>query len=364
VLTVLGVAFPFSPVKADPVGGAEHVLGCIDARLVADGHRSIVLAAAGSRGAGETVTIPAPSKAEIDRDEWFAAHDAYRRELARLLAEREIDVVHFHGVDFIDYVPETDVPIVATLHVPRSWYKPHALTSTRVRRVCVSRTHRATFAPDVDVAAVVENGVDLERYAPTHDKRPFALALGRICPEKGFEHALRAAKLARVPLAVAGSVFPYKEHERYAREVLAPLTDDARRLVGPIAGDRKRALLAQARCLVVTSLVEETSSIVAMEALASGTPVVGFARGALPEIVDDGVTGFLVGDPEELPGAIDRAARLDARACRAAAEGRFSARRMTEQYVELYRSAARARLGVTDSARPRPDERPNRSPPP
>lgn len=341
MLTVLSVAFPFAPVHPDPVGGAEHVLGCIDARLARDGHRSIVLAAAGSRTAGEAVEIPAPAKPQIDREAWISAHETYRRELARLLRENAIDVVHFHGVDFIDYVPESDVAIVATMHVPRAWYKPHALTSPRIKRVCVSRAQRATFLPDVDIADVIENGVPLERYAPTEKKGDFALALGRICPEKGFEHAIWAARRAKVPLAVAGAVFPYEEHERYARDVLAPMLDDDRRLVGPIAGDRKRAMLAEARCLIVTSLVQETSSIVAMEALASGTPIVGFVRGALPEIVEQGVTGFLVRDPDELPEAIERAKKLDPRACRAAAEARFSADRMTERYVALHRACAR-----------------------
>ncbi len=347
MLTVLSVAFPFAPVHPEPVGGAEHVLGCVDARLVRDGHRSIVLAAAGSRTAGEAVEIPAPAKSKIDRDAWIFAHETYRRELARLLRENAIDVVHFHGVDFIDYVPETDVPIVATLHVPRAWYKPHALTSPRIERVCVSRAQRATFLPDVDSSDVIENGVALDRYAPAASKGDFALALGRICPEKGFEHAIFAARRARVPLVVAGAVFPYEEHERYARDVLAPMLDGDRRLIGPIGGERKRTLLAEARCLITTSLVQETSSIVAMEALASGTPVVGFVRGALPEIVEQGVTGFLVRDPDELPDAIERAKRLDPRACRAAAERRFSADVMTERYIALHRSCARTARSST-----------------
>jgi CelD/BcsL family acetyltransferase involved in cellulose biosynthesis/glycosyltransferase involved in cell wall biosynthesis len=343
VLTVLSVAFPFAPVDQDPLGGAEQVLSAIDARLGAEGQRSIVLAAAGSRSVGHVVAIPARAGATIDHDAWVRAHDAYRGALAHLLGDHAIDVVHFHGPDFIDYVPETDVPIVATLHLPRAWYKPAALATAHVRRLCVSRAQHAMFAPDVEIAGVIENGVPLHRYTPATHKAEFALALGRICPEKGFEHAIRAAKLAGVPLAIAGPVFPHDAHERYAREVLAPLLDAQRCWIGAIAGDRKRRLLAEARCLLITSVVDETSSIVAMEALASGTPVVGIARGALPEIVEHGVTGQLVRDPGELPDAIARAASLDPRACRRAAEARFSAATMTGRHLVLYRALARPR---------------------
>src|SRR4051812_13501135 len=111
MLTVLGVAFPFAPVDPDPLGGAEQVLTAIDARVVAERQRSIVLAAAGSRAAGYAVTIPAPAGSRIDRAAWTRAHDAYRRALARLLHEQAIDIIHCHGLDFIDYLPETDVPI-------------------------------------------------------------------------------------------------------------------------------------------------------------------------------------------------------------------------------------------------------------
>jgi glycosyltransferase involved in cell wall biosynthesis len=105
---------------------------------------------------------------------------------------------------------------------------------------------------------------------------------------------------------------------------------------------RKRRLLSSARCLVVASLAEETSSLVAMEALACGTPVVARKAGALPEIVDDGRTGFLVDDEAAMARAIRDAAGLDRQACRASAVARFDHRRMAAEYLALYEECARA----------------------
>jgi CelD/BcsL family acetyltransferase involved in cellulose biosynthesis/glycosyltransferase involved in cell wall biosynthesis len=339
VLTVLGVAYPFAAVGPDSVGGAEQVLASIDARLIRDGHDSIVLATAGSRATGHVVTIP-PHAGWIDGDARARAGAAYLRELARICDERQIDVVHFHGGDFAEYLPEFELPFVTTLHLPRAFYAPAALVTARVRRIYVSHAQQRTFGAEVESAGVIENGVAVERYQPA-TKADFVLALGRICPEKGFELALRAAREAGLPLVLAGAVFPYEDHHRHATSQIAPLLDADRRWVGPVGGARKRQLLAQARCLVVPSLVDETSSLVAMEALASGTPVVALRRGALPEIVEHGRTGWLVDHAGELPDALVRAARLSPAACRAAAQARFSATRMTSRYLELYHQLAR-----------------------
>ena len=109
-----------------------------------------------------------------------------------------------------------------------------------------------------------------------------------------------------------------------------------RRFVGPVARNGKRALLAKARAVLVPSRCAETSSLVAMEALASGAPVIAYRSGALPEIVDDGITGFLVDDVEGLASAIANVRHIDRARCRMAAEERFDARRMTSQYLALY----------------------------
>jgi glycosyltransferase involved in cell wall biosynthesis len=171
--------------------------------------------------------------------------------------------------------------------------------------------------------------------------------LSRIAPEKGVHVALAAAKRAGLPLLVAGEVFPYPEHEYYFADRVRPALDKQRRLIGPVGLTRKRRLLSAARCLMVCSQVPETSSLVAREAIAAGTPVVALRRGALIDTVEDGKTGFLVDHEDDLSAAMLKCADIDPDACRRAARERFDARSMIRHYLETYSRLARKSLPET-----------------
>jgi glycosyltransferase involved in cell wall biosynthesis len=188
----------------------------------------------------------------------------------------------------------------------------------------------------------IENGVPVDALAARHAKRRFALVLGRICPEKGIHLAIEAAKRADMPLLIAGEVFPYDAHRRYFTEEIAPRLDGERRFIGPVGFVRKRRLLTAARCLLVPSLAEETSSLVAREAAACGTPVIAFPNGALGETVEHGRTGWLVPDASAMAAAIEAAGAIDPNLCRSVARERFSLESMVAAYMDVYeRLAAR-----------------------
>jgi glycosyltransferase involved in cell wall biosynthesis len=187
--------------------------------------------------------------------------------------------------------------------------------------------------------APIENGVRCEDLSPPVRKGKFALALGRICPEKRFHLAMEACVRAPMPLLLAGAIYRWPEHQRYFEDEIAPRLDADRRWIGRVAGDRKRRLLGAARCVVVPSR-DETCSLVAMEAIASGTPVVAFRVGALPEVVEHGVTGYIVDDLDDMTEALRMVDRLDPARCRAIARERFDIRRSTEKYVSLYHRLA------------------------
>jgi CelD/BcsL family acetyltransferase involved in cellulose biosynthesis/glycosyltransferase involved in cell wall biosynthesis len=357
VLTILNVAYPFAPVDSDPVGGAEQVVSTLDRALVAAGHRSCVVAHAASRTSGCLIPGHAPA-GPLDAGARAQGIARYRQAILERLSAGDIDLVHLHGVDFAEYLPDTPVPVLVTLHLPLAWYPPGVLVrGRRVRHICVSRSQRASARAlglselDQERLVLVENGVPLDRYRPHAPKEDFALLLGRICPEKGFDVAIRAAREAGARLLIAGAVFPYPEHERYFREVVTPLLDDRRQFVGAVAGATKRELLARARCVLIPSQVDETSSLVAMEALASGTPVVAFRRGALPEVVDHGQTGFIVEDERQMADSLAAVDQLRSGDCRAAAEARFSAAEMTRRYFALYEHAAAESAGARRAPR-------------
>jgi glycosyltransferase involved in cell wall biosynthesis len=248
-----------------------------------------------------------------------------------------------HGADFYDYLPPPGTPLLATLHLPVSWYPIHALIPRRSDTWlnCVSRSQHATCIHSTRMLPPIPNGTAVDYEPPPGKKNDFALVLGRICPEKGIDIALNAAKQAGIPLLIAGEIFSYLEHQQYFETMIKPRLDQTRHYIGPVGLEPKRKLLAQARCLVVSSRVPETSSLVAQEALAAGTPVVAFARGAMPETIDHGRTGYLVSDEQGLAAAMHQADAIDPEVCRAVARERFSADRMIENYFQLYRRLAR-----------------------
>lgn len=335
-LRVLSVAYPFAPVTVDPAGGTEQVLAQIDRALLGAGHSSCVIAPEESVVTGELVTVR-KVEGEISDAKRPAIHAEVRDKIAHTVRSQGADIIHLHGLDFHEYVPPAGLPVLVTLHLPLDWYPPEALRPRRPDTwLHPVSNDQARRAPDgVSLLPPIGNGVDVDVYRPG-EKEGYALVLGRVAPEKGFHHALEAARIAGVPCRAAGKLFPYLAHHRHFEEEVAPRLDELRTWIGPVEGAVKRRLIAKASCLLIPSTVPETSSLVAMEALASGTPVIAFRAGALPEIVDHGVTGFIVDTVAEMADAIGRVPAIDPYACRRAACERFPLRRTTRAYLDLY----------------------------
>jgi glycosyltransferase involved in cell wall biosynthesis len=352
VVNVALVSYSLGLVGDDAVGGAEVVLARLEAGLVARGHRTTVIAPDGSRVRGE-LAPGARIPPEIDEAAHRRAHEAHRAAIARVLAQGGLDVVHYHGVDVVEMFPPRSLPVIATLHLPFAFYgdKLRALDRPNVTMVCVSRAQRDELPPELRVrAAVVPNGVDVASYRAGAAKAEHALVLGRICPEKGVHLAIDACRRAGVPLVIAGDVHAYPTHVRYWDEQIAPRLGPGVRWLGAVHGERKRELLAGARVLIVPSLVAETSSLVTMEALASGTPVIAMRRGALPSLIADGETGVLVDDLDGMVAALGAIDRIDPAACRAAAARDLDERVMIERYAALYERAIAAFADQASSA--------------
>ena len=336
-LTVLSVGYPLAAVSPDSAGGAEQILAALDCSLVANGHRSIVVAPDGSCVAGRLHAI-SPVPADLDDAAKRRAQAETAAAIAAVRARESIDLVHLHGIDFPAYLPEPGVPVLATLHLPPNWYPAGALSPTRPDTWvhCVSDAQHAVCPPSSRLLAPIGNGVPVEALQARHAKRGFALFLGRICPEKGVHLAIAAAREAGVPLLIAGQVYSYADHRRYFEEHVRPALGPGCRFLGPVGFARKRRLLTAARCLLVPSLAAETSSLVAREAAACGTAVIAFPNGAMAETVQHGRTGFIVKDVAAMATAIREVGRIDPEFCRADAAERFSEAAMVAHYLARY----------------------------
>ncbi|PYX81005.1 MAG: glycosyltransferase family 4 protein [Acidobacteria bacterium] len=347
-LTVLSVSYPLAPVSESTAGGAEQVLAMLDEGLTGAGHRSLVIAQGGSQCRGTLLPVKAPGF-RLDEDVHALACIDQRAAIKWALTRFAIDIVHLHGLDFVDYLPEAGPPVVVTVHLPISFYPRQAFQLSRpdTHLVCVSESQAWTCPAGAKIWGVIRNGVRLDPYQPPRVKGNYVFALGRICPEKGFDIALDAATECGIPLVLAGTVFGYASHQQYFEDVIRPRLTGDHRFIGAIGLKAKRELLAGARCVVIPSLVEETSSLVAMEAMACGTPVVAFKRGALTELVEHGRTGLLVDSRSEMAAAMEAAGNLSSSLCREYAEKHFASDEMVRQYLALYsRLAASSRVHI------------------
>jgi glycosyltransferase involved in cell wall biosynthesis len=333
------VAYPLAPVSLDVAGGSEQILAQLDRGLVDAGHSSVIIAAQGSQVRGELIELRGaePSLNGADREETYAR---WRAAISEVVSQRQVDLIHFHSLDFHQYVPPEGPLVLVTLHLPRSFYPENIYTLNRPRTWfnCVSASQLESCPDSPLMRGKIDNGIPLDLlHVPDVPVGPHVLAVGRICPEKGFHLAVDAAEKAGVPLHLAGTLFPYPDHVRYWREVLQPRLRPPHRFLGSLTMREKGPVMAAARCLLVPSLVAETSSLVTMESMACGTPVVAFPSGALSELIEHGRSGFLVKDTSGMAEAIGKIEHLNRPDCRLAARTRFSGARMVEQYIHLYR---------------------------
>jgi glycosyltransferase involved in cell wall biosynthesis len=232
--------------------------------------------------------------------------------------------------------------------------------SPSVELVAISEAQRAA-APDLPWAATVPNAVDVHRHKFSSDKEDFVLFLGRVSGEKAPDLAIEAARAAGRPLVAAVKCNEPEEIAYFEERVEPLLGSDVTWLDDP-PQDEKLDLLARARCLVFPIQWDEPFGLVMIEAMASGTPVVALRRGSVPEVVVDGVTGFVCDEVDQLPAAIEKSGDIDPVACRDHVNTRFSPARMARGYERQYRHAiersareARGSRSVDSSVLPLPN---------
>lgn len=271
-------------------------------------------------------------------EDGFAARQREHAERVVKACEREeFAMVLDHSGHFFRHAARVNAFVLTTLHLPRELYDAGAFeeVAENVYFHCVSDSQRREFGDLPRMLDVVRNGIAMERFAMGGRKFEYVLWLGRICPEKAPHLAIAAARRAGVPIVLAGQVYPFRWHEDYWEREVKPLIDGKQVRWIPLPSfAEKTKLLREARALFVTSQIAETTSLVALEAMASGTPVIAFETGALTEVVPKG-TGFLVSTVDEMAKAYGKVSGIRAQDCRAWVEREYSAKAMADGYEAL-----------------------------
>jgi len=355
---ILYIAYPLLQVFDESAGGAEQILWTLEREMARGGTHTTVAASAGSRVSGELFSTGEPCTQADDYERRRIEHEGRVAGFVRQSAREgnPFDLIHDMSGSFWRRAAEIDVPVLATLHLPRSFYPAGSFfdVPANVSFNCVSDSQARSFTDINALAGVVPNGIALDCFAGgdaalMNDRgRKGLLWLGRICEEKAPHLALEIAACAGMSITIAGQVYPFSYHQQYfAREVAPRLRSipNASFISTPPA-ELKRRVLREAQALLITSLAQETSSLVAMEAAASGTPVIAFRRGALPEVVREGVTGFLVENGHQAMLALQKVSGISRKACVQYAQKNFSAVKMAERYSELYERLVRPEMAL------------------
>ena len=262
-------------------------------------------------------------------------------EAAYQLLMNEVDIIHDHTLSGPRRLLAMDypTPVIATNHGPFTpemvrWYEP---IGRRLPLVAISGAQAAS-AGSVKIAAIIRHGIDMDAVPLGSGDGGYVAFLGRMNADKGPHRAIAAARAAGVPIRLAAKMWEPAERA-FFRERVQPLLGADAVYVGEVGGQSKLDFLAEASVLVNPIRWPEPFGLVMIEAMACGTPVVSFALGAAPEIVTDGVNGFLCQDEAGMADAIGWALCLDRGGCRASVEHRFSLGRMVDDHVRLYRQA-------------------------
>lgn len=326
---IVGPGFPVPPPS---YGGTERVVDTLALGLTAAGHD--VLLAAPSDSSCPVPRVRGMDPSDSTKHNWVPAE--IRHCINAYAAMEHMDIIHDHTLIGPLFARRPgNAPTVTTMHGRLNE------EMAGIYRTIASDTHIIAIShdqirhyPDLPISKVIHHGMDISAVPVGEGLGGYACFLGRMCPDKGVLDAINIARQAGIPLRIAAKMREPAEIA-YFREVIEPTLGPDEEMVGELGDADKFGLLGNAMALLNPLQWPEPFGLVMIEALATGTPVIGTASGAAPEIVDNGTTGFLAPVPE-LAGLLSRASELDRSACRSAAEQRFSATTMLKRHLELY----------------------------
>jgi glycosyltransferase involved in cell wall biosynthesis len=335
-MRIAQVAPLYESVPPKAYGGTERVVSYLTEELVRQGHQVTLFASGDSETAAELVPCVERSLRLDDKCVDSLAHHILMLERV-MQRESEFDIVHFH-VDYL-HIPVSrrmETPHVTTLHgrldlpdLPKLYDE-----FGEAPVVSISDSQREPL-PQANWRGTIYHGLPQNMLRQRNGDGGYFAFLGRISPEKRVDRAIEISRALGVPLRIAAKVD--RADVEYFRDEIEPLLSEPRvEFIGEIGELEKAEFLGNARALLFPIDWPEPFGLVMIEAMACGTPVVALRRGSVPEIIQDGVTGFAVDDMKAAIEAAARVGEIDRRVCRATFERRFSAARMARDYVDLY----------------------------
>jgi glycosyltransferase involved in cell wall biosynthesis len=342
-LHIAMLAPPWIPVPPPGYGGIEEVVALVTDALVEHHHDVELFCAPGSESRANVHPLLDQAHPEsIERALFEGDHDgrAFRAIDAAAADGHPFDVVHDHsGYVALAMADRLSTPMVHTVHGPfnHETNPYYALNGHNGAIVCISRA-QSRMAPDPAIVDdVVYNPIDVDNWPVGYEKHDYLLWLGRFAPEKGPQRAIRVANSTGRRLVLAGPVQPGQERF-FANEIQPHVDGEKISYVGEVGGARKQRLFMDAFAFLMPIRWAEPFGMVMVEAMAAGTPVLAFPEGAAPELVEHGVSGYLVADEDEMAAKVDDAGRLEPLQVRRSAE-RFAPDRIAAGYEHAYRAA-------------------------
>jgi glycosyltransferase involved in cell wall biosynthesis len=335
-------------------GGTERVVSYLTEELVRQGHEVTLFASGDSHTSARLVACCPRALWRDPGCRETLPHHVRQMELVFRDVSR-FDVIHFHG-DYLHFplLRRLPCPTVTTLHglLHPPDLGPLLREYPEVPLVSISNDQRRPV-PWANWQATVYHGLPRDLHTPRPGPGDYLAFLGRVSPEKGLDQAVTIACRAGVKLKIAAKIYP--DERAYYTNVIEPLLRAAGpgvEFLGEVGGAAKDEFLGNARALLFPITWAEPFGLVMIEALACGTPVVAYRKGSVPEVVRDGVTGFVVDGVDEAVEAVGRVHELSRAACRREFEERFGVERMAQGYREVYRRLVHGSRHAEASAEP------------
>jgi glycosyltransferase involved in cell wall biosynthesis len=337
-MRIAQVCPPWLAVPPKGYGGIEWVVALLADGLVEAGHDVTLFATGDSRTKAklEYVFAEAPGSREINDPTLDATHTIFALRDAR----ERFDILHVHTpFSALAAAIETGLPTVHTLHgsFTDDMKRLYSFVGDRAWYVAISEAQRG-FNPDLNYGGVVYNGIDLDFYTLREEKENFVLFLGRASPDKGWRRAIDAAVLAGERLVSAVKIAHETEEEEWETNI-KPILPPEFEVMGEITQEHKVDLLRRAKAVLFPIDWPEPFGLVMTEAMACGTPVIATPRGSVPEVVDEGVTGWIVDVeryPEEAAERLTMLRDIDPGACRDRVRRLFSKEAMVAGYERVF----------------------------